>query len=320
MSESDFKKAVKHASVFARISPDHKLKIVEELKRQGEIVAVTGDGVNDAPALKSGHIGVAMGITGTDVSKEASEIVLIDDNFSTIVNAVKEGRGIFDNIKKFIKLLLSANADTIMVVTIMVLVGLPIPFLPIHILWLNLITDGFPAIALSVDPPAKDIMKQKPRNPKRSLIREIALFVLVAGFVDAIASISLFLLSLNYEGFFITGAELALSKARTMAISNAVIYELFFVFNCRHDDKSVWERSFSENFLSNKWLTLAVVFSFVLQMLFIYNPVMNELFSTTPLTMVELGLVFIFASFGLLIIPKWFHKDLNWFRKEAKAS
>lgn len=311
MSEQDFSKAVSKTTIFARITPEHKLKVVEELKKKGEIVAVTGDGVNDAPALKSAHIGVAMGITGTDVSKEASEMVLTDDNFSTIVNAVKEGRGIFDNIKKFIKFLLSANADTISIVLISLLLGLPLPFIPIHILWMNLVTDGFPALALSVDPVDSNIMQRKPRPPNKSLVKEIALFVIFAGVISAISGIILFLISLNYEGFFTTNSDFALSKARTIVISSAIIYELLFVFNCRDDDKSVWERSFKENFLDNKWLTFAFLVSLTLQMFFIFNPLMNTLFKTVALNWYELVLVFIFALPGLAIVPKWFHHDLN---------
>ncbi|MBN1923642.1 MAG: calcium-translocating P-type ATPase, SERCA-type [Nanoarchaeota archaeon] len=319
MSEEEFKKIVKTVNLFARISPENKLRIVNELKNKGEIVAVTGDGVNDAPALKSAHIGVAMGVTGTDVSKEASEMVLTDDNFSTIVKAVKEGRGIFDNIKKFIKFLLASNVDTINIISLSLILGLPLPYIPIHILWMNLITDGLPALALSVDPPAKEIMNKKPRNPKRSLIREIGLFIIIAGLVQAVSSITLFMISLNYEGYFIDGSELALAKARTMAISGAIIFELFFVFNCRDDDKGIWRIGFKDTFFSNKWLTAAFIGSMFLQFMFIYNPLFNLLFKTVPLNLAEIGLVFLFASGGLLIIPKWFHKDLNIGLKKASA-
>jgi len=311
MSDNEFNTAVKTATIFARVSPEHKLRIVNTLKDQGEIVAVTGDGVNDAPALKSAHIGIAMGIKGSDVSKGASEMVLTDDNFSTIVNAVEEGRGIFDNIKKFIKFLLSANADTISEVLIAILIGLPLPFLPIHILWMNLVTDGLPALALSSDSKSSDIMDRKPRNPKKSLVREVAIFVVVAGVIDAIASITLYIIALNFGGYFINPTDFALSKARTMAISSAIIYELFFVFNCRDDNKSVWGRSFRENFLSNKKLTIAVIVSLMLQLMLIYFPPFQAVFKTVALTLPEFGMVLFFASWGLFIIPKWFHKDLT---------
>jgi Ca2+-transporting ATPase len=311
LNEEEFSKIVKKAIVFARISPENKLKIVNELKAQGEIIAVTGDGVNDAPALKASHIGIAMGITGTDVTKESSQMILLDDNFSTIVNAIEEGRAIFENIKKFLKFLLSSNADTIIEVTTMVLLGFPLPFIPVHILWMNLVTDGLPAIALSVEKPDESVMKKKPRDPKYSLMRELGLFILVAGIIDAISSIILFIYGLNFEGYFIDGNPFALTKARTMAISTAIIYELFFVFNCRDDDKGFFQRSFKENFLSNKYLTLAVIFSFILQLCFIYVPFFNNVFQTAPLTLFELFLVIIFSSIGLFIMPKWFHKDIT---------
>ncbi len=311
LSNEEFSKIVKKAVVFARISPENKLKVVNELKAQGEIVAVTGDGVNDAPALKSSHIGISMGITGTDVTKESSQMILLDDNFSTIVNAIEEGRAIFENIKKFLKFLLSSNADTIIEVTTMVLLGFPLPFIPVHILWMNLVTDGLPAIALSVEKPDESVMKKKPRDPKYSLMRELGLFIMVAGIIDALSSIILFIYGLNFEGYFIDGNAFALTKARTMAISAAIIYELFFVFNCRDDDKGFFQRSFKENFLSNKYLTFAILFSFILQLCFIYVPFFNNIFQTAPLTLFELFLVIIFSSIGLLIMPKWFHKDIT---------
>ncbi len=311
LSKEEFSKIVKKAIVFARISPENKLKVVNELKAQGEIVAVTGDGVNDAPALKSSHIGIAMGITGTDVTKESSQMILLDDNFSTIVNAIEEGRAIFDNIKKFLKFLLASNADTIIVVTTMILLGLPLPFIPIHILWMNLVTDGLPAIALSIEKPDSGVMKRNPRNPNYSLINELGLFIIAGGIMGAVCSISLFIIGLNIEGYFVSFDDFALLKARTMAISTAIFFELFFVFNCRDDEKSFFKKSFKENFLSNKYLTLAVAGSIILQLCFIYLPIFNSLFKTAPLNIYELGIVLLFSTMGLFIIPKFFHKDIS---------
>jgi len=257
-----------------------------------------------------------MGIKGTDVSKSASEMVLTDDNFSTIVNAVEEGRGIFDNIKKFVKFLLSANADEISEVLFAMIIGLPLRFLPIHILWMNLVTDGFSALALSMDSKSKGLMDRKPRDPNKKIVSEIALFVIAAGIIDAMASIILYVISLTYEGYFINPTDFALSKARTMAISSAIIFELFFVFNCRDDRKSIWERSFRDNFLSNKYLTTAVVLSLGLQLMLIYLPPLQVIFRTVSLSLTELSLVFLFALLGLFIIPKWFHKELSIKHKE----
>ncbi len=314
MPYENFQKAVASAVIFARVSPDQKYKIIKELKNQGEIIAVTGDGVNDAPALKTAHIGIAMGIKGTEVSKEAADIILADDNFSTIIHAIESGRGIYNNIKKFLKFLLSSNADTIIEVVTAIILGFPIPYLPVHILWMNLITDGTPAIALGVDSNSKNLMKRPPRDPKKTLMSEIAMFFLIAGLIDALTSIALFYITLSFEGYFITKSAYALAKARTMSISSAIIYELFFVFNCRDDDKSIWERSFKENFLSNKFLTISVIISFILQFMFIYFPPFQTIFRTASLNIVELGIVFLFALPGLFIFPKYFHKEIKFFR------
>ncbi|VVB75864.1 Potassium-transporting ATPase ATP-binding subunit [Candidatus Tiddalikarchaeum anstoanum] len=309
MDEHEFRDAVSNASIFARVSSENKLNIVKELKRQGEIVAVTGDGVNDASALKSAHIGVAMGIKGTDVTKEASDIILTDDNFSTIVNAVKEGRGIFENIKKFIKFLLAANFGSIVVVLFMILFGIPIPYLPLHILWLNLITDGLPAIALSVEPTDKNVMRNKPRDPNKTLIGEISPFIIVSGIVYSFVSIVMYILVLYLENYFVTGSALSLLRARTAAISQSVIYELFLVFNCRDDKVNFFFRGFYNNFVSNLWLTGAVVVSVLLQLGFVFLPFFQQFFNTAALTMQELGVIFVFSTLGLFLAPGWLHKD-----------
>jgi Ca2+-transporting ATPase len=222
LDDKKLEKIIEDVEVYARVSPAHKSRIVKLLRKKGHVVAVTGDGVNDAPALKDAHIGVAMGIKGTDVAKEASEIVLADDNFSTIVKAVEEGRGIYDNIRKFIRYILSANFDEIFVIAAAILLGLPLPFLPIQILWINLLTDSLPALALGFDTKSKDIMKRNPRNPKESVLHKMLPFVISAGVLAAIVSLGLFIYEMKTTG--------SVEKARTIVFTTAVMFELIFVF------------------------------------------------------------------------------------------
>ena len=292
MSYPELKKTVKEVNVYARISPEQKLNIVSALKNNGEIVAVTGDGVNDAPALKKADIGIAMGIKGTDVAKDASDMVLADDNFATIVSAVEEGRGVFDNIRKFVTYVLSVNFSEIFFITFTVLAGLPLPLLPVQILWINLLTDGVPALTLTVDKKDKDIMSRKPRNPRETITSGRKPFILTGGILLLLISLAAFILGLSQS----------LEKARTMALTAIVLFELIYVFNCRSERKSV----FRNNPFSNKYLILAVVITLALHLSIIYIPDLSTLFKTVPLELTDWGVIVGLSLTGLFVLPEVF--------------
>jgi len=291
LNNFEFYRMLDNAMIFARLSPEHKLKIVSALKKKGHIVAVTGDGVNDAPALKKADIGVAMGIKGTDVTKDVSDMVLLDDNFATIVAAVEEGRGILANIKKFTKFLLSANFDELAVVAAAVLLRLPLPFLPLQLLWLNLVTDGLPALALSVDPKDPDVMRRKPAN---DFLKSYLPYIIVAGMVAFAATFALFYLNLPH------GED----KARTMAFTEAVMFELLLVFNIRSDTKSVFRNSP----LTNPKLIMAVIASIALQAIVIYVPFLQQVFGTVSLRLNDWLMIAVFALPALFLWPEFFRK------------
>jgi Ca2+-transporting ATPase len=300
MDEKEFEEKVKTVNIFARISPDHKLKIVKKLKSLGHIVAVSGDGVNDAPALKSAEIGVAMGIKGSDVAKEASSMVLLDDNFSSIVSAVEEGRGIYDNIKKFVKYLMAANTGEVLFITIPMVIGfgpalLP-TLLPVQLLWMNLVTDGLPALAMGMDPKEKDVMKRKPRSPKEKILDNDWLFVIATGITLFMVTLAAFMMSLPQ----------GIEKSRTMAFSVMVIFEIFLVFNCRSETRGV----FRMNPINNKWLILAAASSIILQVAVVQTSVLEEVFDTVPLTFEDWLLVFGLSSVAFLIVPEVFDREI----------
>ncbi len=272
----------KKVCIYARVSPSHKTKILDALKKGNNIVAMTGDGVNDAPALKKADIGVAMGITGTDVAKEASDMVLKDDNFSSIVSAIKEGRSIYDNIKKFVQLLLSANIAEVLVIALSVFIGFhvggqyAIPLTALQLLWINLITDGLPALALGVDPPDKNIMERRPRDPKEKILeRGMFVYILIVGLV--ITGSVLFLFQENLAQ--------SVEKARSVAFTNLVIFELFLTYAIRFNYKT--------KLLSNKYLFLAVIASVVLQLAVIYLPPLQTAFKTVSLGLVDWGYILV---------------------------
>jgi P-type Ca2+ transporter type 2C len=276
MSPEQFEQEVESIKVYARVSPEQKLNIVTALQKRHQFVAMTGDGVNDAPALKKANIGVAMGITGTDVTKEASHMILLDDNFATILKAVREGRRIYDNIRKFIKYTLTSNAGEIWTIFLAPVLGLPIPLLPIHILWVNLVTDGLPGLALAAEPVEENTMKRPPHNP-RSGIFDRALTVHI-GWVGVL--IGVICLGTQYLAM-----ELDNSKWRTMVFTVLSLSQLGHVLAIRSGTVSLFRQGLG----SNKQLSLAVAFTILLQLAVIYIPFLQKLFHTQALNWIELG-------------------------------
>jgi Ca2+-transporting ATPase len=303
LSDTQLNEIIEDVSVFARVSPRHKLRIVSALKQRGHIVAVTGDGVNDAPALKEAHIGVAMGIKGTDVAKEASQMILADDNFATIVNAVEEGRGIYDNIRKFIKYILCLNFSLMFFIGITTILKMPLPLLPIQILWLNLLTDGLPALGLTVDPKDPDIMRRKPRNPKESVWHGMKMFILVVATLELLIQLGVFVWACTGGFSYVcTANSPTYHKSMTLVLTAAITFELFFVFNCRSETKPF----FRINPLKNKRLVLAVIITALLHLMIVYIPIFNSYFGTVPLGINEWLVIILLAFSGLLIPPRIF--------------
>jgi Ca2+-transporting ATPase len=298
ISDEDFDSIVEKVTVYARVSPEHKLRIVRALKNKWHVVAMTGDGVNDAPALKQADIGVAMGVTGTEVAKEASDMVLADDNFATIVKAVEGGRIIYGNIRKFIRFLLSLNFTELILVGSFALAGLPLPLLPSMILWLNLVTDGPPAIALGKDPPVEDVMEKPPRSPKEGLLHGMLLFILASTAIQFMAEIIAF-----WWGFMVSGS---VEKARTMVFLVACFYELIVVWNCRSESKN----AFKVGFLTNKWLLVGVFISVVSTLAVVYVPTLMLLFHTVPLYASEWAIVILLSCLGFIVMPEIFMRKV----------
>src|SRR4030043_30058 len=285
MSDEEFEALVEKIEVYARVSPAHKLRVVEALTKRGHVVAMTGDGVNDAPALKKADIGVAMGITGTDVSKEAADMVLTDDNFASIVAAVEEGRGIFGNIKKYLIYLLSCNFGEILLMATAILfgplIGLPagvIPLIAIQILYVNLATDGLPAIALFLYPPDPDIMRHKPRPRHQTIFTAPVLRYLTgAGVWTALVTLGVFLWALN------VGKDPL--EAQSMCFVTLILIQFFNAFNCRSLEHSL----FKIGITTNRWILLAIAWECVMLGLVIYLPVLQGPFNTYSLTFIDWG-------------------------------
>ena len=283
LDDEELRKIVEEKEIFARVTPVHKLKILKALQANGHRVAMTGDGINDAPALKGADVGVSMGIRGTEVAREASDMVILDDNFKTIVAAVKEGRTIFDNIRKFVTFLLSCNFAEVFVVFIASLFGY-LPITAIQILWINLITDGAPALALGVDPPNLDIMERPPRKKGEGVInKKIAFSITSIGI-----TLTLFILLIYFASLKLYGFEIA----RTMAFTSFVLFELVIVAAIRKREKL--------GFFSNKYLWIALLISIALQFLIIYTP-LAKLFGAVQLGVKQISILIISLFFVYLI-------------------
>ncbi len=287
-NDAEFDKEVLGTSVYARVSPRHKLKIVKLLKKRGHIVAMTGDGVNDSPAVKEADIGVAMGITGTDVTKESSSMILLDDNFSTIVSAVEEGRGIYDNIRKFIRYMLSCNIGEVLTMFLGTFLSTPVPLLPIQILWVNLVTDGLPGIALGLDPNERDIMERKPRPTNEHIFSGGLLgIILLRGAIIGLGTLAVFCLE-----YYIMNS--GLEAARTAAFATLVVSQLIHVFECRSEKKDIFEIGL----LGNKYLVWAVTISMLMLLAVLYVPYLQYFFKTTFLTLTDWLLIIGFSLIG----------------------
>ena len=293
-SEQEMQEVVKNHVIFARASSAHKVKILKAFQANGEIVAMTGDGINDAPALKNSDVGVAMSLRGTDVSRDAADMVLTDDHYASIVAAIEQGRIVYDNIKRFVNYLLSANAAEVGVILFALLLGMPLPLLPIHILWVNLMTDSWPALALGVEKGSKDIMKRKPRDPKEKFMQGLTLPIFVTGIIGTAITLGIFAWETSLGKSYL--------HATTMALTTLIIFEVLRAYSCKSS------KPFT-NLFSNKWLHLAVLISIGLQLVILYTP-LSVAFKTVALNggdwvkVLGLGI----SAFILLELSKLFVK------------
>ena len=302
LDEDEFSPLVETVEVYARVSPAHKLRVLTALKERGHIAAMTGDGINDAPALKKADIGIAMGITGTDVTKEAAAMTLTDDNFASIVAAVEEGRGIFSNIKKYLMYLLSSNIGEIGLMAGATVAGLPLPLSAVQLLYVNLATDGLPALALAVDPPEGDLMKRPPRDPRTGIFtRPVVILMLVGGLWSTVINLGLFMWALN--------SGRSVQEAMTMTFVSLVLIQFFKAYNFRSDRHSVLRRPFA-----NKWLNIAILWELFMLGLILYVPFLENVFGTLALPLRD-WLIIVAAALTvspILELAKWMERR-GWF-------
>jgi Ca2+-transporting ATPase len=296
LSDNEFNDVVRDYVIFARITPETKLRIIRCLKNQDEIVAVTGDGINDILALKEAHIGVSMGIRGSDVAREVSDIILLDDNFASVVKAVREGRRVYSNMKKSIKAHIAANVDEMFVVLFALLLAWPLPLMPLAILWMNLITDSLPSLSLAFEPEDKDIMRKKPISKKETILTGLMGFLFIAGIISFIITL----------GFFALNYETNLEKARTIALTAAIFCEMFIVLSCR-SERNIWEIGW----FSNKFLVYSILIAIGLQLLAIYTP-LALVFGFVPLSFMEVLMILGASCTIFVFFEVWkFYKSKN---------
>lgn len=294
IDDEDLKDTVKKFDIYARTSSYHKVRILKALQANGDIVAMTGDGINDAPALKKADVGIAMSLRGTDVARDAAEMVLTDDNFSSIVGAIEYGRIVYDNIKKFVHYLISANTAEVGIILLSIIFALPLPLLPIHLLWINLMTDSWPALALGVDKSDTDVMSRKPRDPKEGIFKGLRGSIIITGILGTLVTLGVF----AYVYYNIGDAN----EARSLALTTIIIFELFKALGVKS------ERPFSKNLFSNKWLNLACLFSLALQLIILYTP-LNTAFKVKPLDLTDWILVIgsSLVAFVIMEVSKMFY-------------
>jgi magnesium-transporting ATPase (P-type) len=299
MNEDELFHKVKDVSVYARVSPQHKLTTTQQLLKHGEVVAVTGDGVNDAPALKAAHIGIAMGKTGTDVAKEASDMVLADDNFATIFSAVEGGRVVYDNIKKVTLFLVSCGFGELLAILATILMGYPIPYIAAQILWLNLVTNGLQDIALAFEPGEKGVLRRPPRSPKEGILSSLMIQrTLLMGTILAAGTLFVFISRLE--------AGMSLERARTAALTTMVFFQFYQALNCRSETESIFKMSLARN----PFLMFSMIAAFFAQLAVLYVPALRWIFRTEPITFVgwvEILLVTVTIVFAVEL-DKWIRR------------